>query len=263
MTMKSWVLAVCLLVLPWAVAANERITIAAASDLRFALNDIVDQYRQWNPRANIQVIYGSSGKMTTQIMHGAPYDIFFSADIAFPQQLAAAGFTATTPEIYGIGRIVLWSARHEVSDWTLQDLLNENVRRIAIAQPTHAPYGMRAKEALQSQDLWAQLEHKMVYGENIAQAAQMAQSGAADVAIIALALAKGSQLSARDYKLIDANLHAPLTQGYVITQRAKENFLAHDFAAFMQSDIARNIMEEYGFALPTADCLEANSLCLD
>ncbi|WP_194755779.1 molybdate ABC transporter substrate-binding protein [Aliidiomarina indica] len=259
----KWLLC-CLLVSLFAGVsqASERLTIAAASDLRFALNDIVQRYQSEFPNADIQVIYGSSGKMTTQIMHGAPYDIFFSADIAFPQQLEAAGFTASTPEVYGIGRIVIWSARYQVENWTLQDLLNPDIRRIAIAQPTHAPYGMRAKEAMQSEGVWEQLAAKMVYGENIAQAAQMAQSGAADVAIIALALAKGSQLSGVGYGLIDAELHEPLTQGFVITKRAEKNALARHFAAYMQSCVARELMQHYGFVLSRHD-VEVEMPCGD
>lgn len=238
----------------WSLSAvSETITMAAASDLRFALDDIVAQYQTHHGNASIRVIYGSSGKMTTQIRHGAPYDLFFSADIRFPETLYHDGFAVTTPSVYALGRIVLWSARHDVTDLSLEDLTSPMFRRIAIAQPEHAPYGMRAKEALLASGVWPKIEHKLVYGENIAQTAQMAESGAADVAIIALSLALFPRLAERGYVLIDESLHQPLTQGYVITRHGADNPLAEQFAQFMKTDTAHRIMQHYGFIMPSSD----------
>lgn len=199
------------------------------------------------------VIYGSSGRLTTQIMNGAPFDIFFSADIAFPQRLYAEGLTATDPAVYATGRIVLWSARMDASQMTLQDLLGDDIRRIAIAQPAHAPYGMRAREALQSVGVWQAVEPKLVFGENIAQAAQMAESGAADVGIIALSLALFPSMQTHPYALIDESIHEPLTQGFVLTRRGEEKPSAQAFSAFMSSEAAREIKSRYGFVMPEAD----------
>ena len=230
--------------------ANEPLTIAAASDLRYALNDVIALYQTEQPNAQIRVTYGSSGKMTTQIRNGAPFDLFFSADIQFPEQLYAEGHAVTKPSVYAIGHIVLWSARLDLTNVTLQQLPDLNFRRLAIAQPAHAPYGLRAKEALQAVGLWDALEPKLVYGENIAQTAQMAQSGAAEVAIIALSLARFPQLSRHGYQLIPSDLHQPLTQAYSVTRHGANNPSAHRFAAFMQSSEARSILEHYGFELP-------------
>lgn len=227
-----------------------KFTIAAASDLRFALDDIVGIFREAHPEAQVQVIYGSSGKMTTQIINGAPYDIFFSADIAFPEKLKAEGFTTTEPAIYAIGRIVIWSNTRDASGLTLADLTDASVRRIAIAQPAHAPYGMRAQEALTAVGVWDKVQGKLVFGENIAHTAQMVESGAADVGIIALSLAKFPKLAKHSHHLIDDALHQPLTQGYVVTKRGASVPGAMDFARFMETDEAHAIMERYGFLMP-------------
>lgn len=227
--------------------AGEPLRIAAASDLRYALDDIVTLYRQGQPQANIQVIYGSSGKLTTQISNGAPYDIFFAADIRYPQQLEQRGLSATTPVVYATGRIVVWSKQLDASQLSLQDLDAAAIRRIAIAQPAHAPYGLRAKEALQSVGMWQRVQDKLVFGENIAHTAQMAQSGAAQVGIIALSLARSPALSAHGHHLIDEALHSPLQQAHIITRRGANKAQAQHFIDFVASDAARAIMSRYGF----------------
>jgi molybdate transport system substrate-binding protein len=241
-----------LMLLPPLMASAESFTIAAASDLRFALNEIVDDFEISYPGHDITVIYGSSGRMSTQIINGAPFDIFFSADIAYPLLLKEQQLTATEPAVYALGRIVLWSSRMDASMMTLHDLTRTDIRRIAIAQPMHAPYGQRAQEALEALGLWDQLQNKLVYGENIAHAAQMAESGAADVGIIALSLALFPDLQAHGYHLIDEQLHQPLTQGFVITRHGADKPGVWQFADFMATAAAHAIMEKYGFVMPQA-----------
>jgi len=235
---------------PSVASAEQSLRIAAASDLRFALDDIVQAYREANPEASVDVIYGSSGKMTTQIANGASYDVFFSADIRYPQKLAREGLTATEPTVYANGRIVLWSDTLDAGSLTLADLASEQVSRIAIAQPAHAPYGMRAREALKSAGVWEAIQHKLVFGENIAHAAQMTRSGAADAGIIALSLARFPELAEHNHHLIDHRLHQPLTQGFVVTKRARDKASAQAFVSFMATTQALNIMTRYGFVLP-------------
>lgn len=254
--MRLWLFVGLLQITVWSGAIRaQEFTIAAASDLRFALDEIVVLFAEQHPEYgdDVSVIYGSSGRLTTQIINGAPFDMFFSADIAFPQRLYAEGLTATDPAVYATGRIVLWSARMDASQMSLQDLLSEDIRRIAIAQPAHAPYGMRAREALQSVGIWEAVESKLVFGENIAQAAQMAESGAADVGIIALSLALFPSMQAHPYSLIDESLHAPLTQGFVLTRRGEDKASAQAFAAFMNSEGARDIKTRYGFVMPAVN----------
>lgn len=227
--------------------ANEPLRIAAASDLRHALDEIIEVYRQQHGDAPTDVIYGSSGKMTTQIINGAPYDVFFSADIAYPKKLKEHGMAATEPVAYAVGRIVIWSNTLDASRLTLEDLAADSIRRIAIAQPAHAPYGLRAKEALQAAGVWEAVQDKLVFGENIAHAAQMTQSGAAQIGIIALSLARFPDLAGHGHHLIDDALHQPLTQGYVVTRHGANKPLALSFTDFMTSDAARAILSRYGF----------------
>jgi molybdate transport system substrate-binding protein len=187
--------------------------------------------------------------MTTQIINGAPYDFFFSADIAYPEKLKEHGLTATDPAVYAIGRIVIWSNSLDASRLTLEDLASDSIRRIAIAQPSHAPYGLRAREALQSAGVWEAVQDKLVFGENIAHTAQMTRSGAAQVGIIALSLARFPDMARHGHHLIDHALHHPLTQGYVVTQRGANKPQALAFADFMASDAAHEIMARYGFVV--------------
>ncbi|KKO49795.1 molybdate ABC transporter substrate-binding protein [Arsukibacterium sp. MJ3] len=250
--MSRFLLLLCLVFcLP--LQASDKLTIAAAADLRFALDEIVALFNLQQPSVAVRVTYGSSGKMTTQIRHGAPYDVFFSADIKFPKQLYAEGLATTQPQLYAIGRIVLWSPHQNMQGIELSQLSNMHFRRLAIAQPAHAPYGQRAKEALQASGLWQTIEPKLVYGENVAQTAQLAQGGGADMAIIALSLAKFPELAKHGYQLIPATLHQPLAQAFVITRHGENNNAAQQFTAFMSTIEVRTIKQRYGFELPTAD----------
>lgn len=239
-----------LLTLAGMAQAGELVRIAAASDLRYALDEILELYRAENPQAKLQAVYGSSGKMTTQIINGAPYDMFFSADISFPEKLKAEGLTATEPSVYAIGRIVLWSNTLDAGELTLADLASDSITRIAIAQPAHAPYGLRAQEAMQAAGVWDAVQSKLVFAENIAHAAQMTQSGAAQIGIIALSLARFPDLAAHNHHLIDDALHNPLTQGFVVTRRGGSKLEALQFADFMATEQAHAIMRRYGFVMP-------------
>lgn len=236
--------------LPWSAHA-EQITIAAAADLKFAMDELVASFRSANTGDDVEVVYGSSGKFHTQIQQGAPFDLFFSADIAFPRELAAAGFASSDVKPYAVGRIVLWSATVDASKLTLTSLTDPKFTRIAIANPKHAPYGKRAEEALRAAGLWDKVEPKLIYGENIAATAQYVQTGAAQIGVIALSLAVNPELASKGgYALVPDKLHAPLEQGYVITKRAAGNALAKRFASFMEGKTARALMTKYGFVLP-------------
>lgn len=235
------------------LAQAEKITIAAAADLKFALDELVVEFKQVHPKDEVEVIYGSSGKLYTQIQQGAPFDLYFSADIEFPRLLAKAGFAASEVIPHAFGRIVLWSATQDASKMTLASLTDPAIKRIAIANPKVAPYGKRAEQALRAQGLWDQLESKLVYGENIAHTAQFVQTGNAQIGIIALALALNPELARKGaYWLIPEELHVPLEQGFIITKRAEKNALAKQFADYMESKAAREVMTRYGFVLPEA-----------
>lgn len=244
-------LVVACTLLATASAHAEKITIAAAADLKFAMDEIVTAFKKEHAGHQLEVVYGSSGKLHTQIQQGAPYDIFFSADIAFPRELASKGMAASEVKPYAVGRIVLWSNGMDSKKMTLASLADSRITRIAIANPKHAPYGKRAEEALRALGLWEKLEPKFVYGENIAHAAQFVQTGNAQVGIIALSLALNPELAKKGgYYLIPDNLHKPLEQGYIITKRGAHKPLARKFAGYINSRPARAVMVRYGFVLP-------------
>lgn len=230
---------------------GEKVTIAAAADLKFAMDDVLVQFRKAQPGCAVEAVYGSSGQFHTQITQGAPFDLFFSADISFPKMLAEKGLAGSEVKPYAVGRIVLWSVVKDASKMKLADLADPSIKRIAIANPKHAPYGQRAEEALRALGIWEKIESKLVYGENISHTAQLVETKNAEVGIIALSLALSPALAKQGgYALIDEKLHAPLEQGFVVTKRAEKNACAAKVGSFMNEKAARDIMVRYGFALP-------------
>lgn len=232
---------------------TQKLTIAAAADLNFAMKELVKQFETTHPNSQVEIILGSSGNAFTQIQNGAPFDMFFSADISYPEKLKSVNLVASEVTLYAIGRIVLWSTKVDASKMKLQDLADPSIQKVAIAAPDHAPYGKRAKEAMEHEKVWEAVSKKLVFGENISQAAQFAYSGAADIAVIALSLAVSQQFQNKvkgGYYLIPENWHAPLEQAYVILKHGENNPLAQQFAKFVATPQARQIFEKYGFILP-------------
>jgi molybdate transport system substrate-binding protein len=241
---------ICSLLLS-STAHAEKITIAAAADLKFAMDEIVNSFKKSRPGNEVDVIYGSSGKFHTQIQQGAPYDLYFSADIAYPRELAKQGLAASEVKSYAFGRIVLWSNSMDATKMTLASLTDPRIIRIAIANPKHAPYGKRAEEALRASGLWDKVQSKLVFGENITHTAQFVQTGNAQVGIIALSLAINPELAKRgSFYLIPDKLHNPLEQGFIITKLGANKPQAKQFAEYMGSKQARDVMTKYGFVLP-------------
>lgn len=229
----------------------EKIRIAAASDLRFALDSIAAVFKRNNP-GTVDIIYGSSGKFFEQLSNGAPFDIFFSADISYPRQLQQKKLTFSEVYPYGVGQIVLWSKKIDPEKEGMESLLHSSIKKIAIANPVHAPYGKRAEEALAYYKLIESVKEKLVYGENISQTAQFVTTGAADIGIVALSLALSPNMKKENgkYFLIPENSHQPLVQGVVIMRQAESNDLAKDFLEFIKSEKAATIFNYFGFAKP-------------
>lgn len=229
----------------------EKITIAASAQLKLPMDEIVGRFNRAHPGEHVVVVYGSSGKLLAQIQQGAPYDIYFSADMEFPRELANKGLAASPVRHYASGRIVMWSSTHDATQLTLESLKTPAFPRISIANPIHAPYGKRAEEALRAASIWTAIEPKLVFGESVAQAAQFVQTGNAQVGIIALAQALDPRLERQGgYWLIPKHLHQPLAQGFVITQGAAASDLAQQFSEFMFSDTAQQVLTRYGYELP-------------
>lgn len=234
-----------------ATARADTARVAAAADLKFAFGEIKPQFEQAHPEHKIELIMGSSGKFMQQLENGAPFDIFFSADVNLPKKLVASGKAIAPVITYAFGRVVLWSAKVDAGKLTLKDLDKPEFRKIAIASPDHAPYGARAKEALTHSGMWPKLQDKLVFGENISHTAQLIDTQAAEIGIIALSLAVNDSLKAKGgYYLIPADFHQPLEQAYAVTQYGKDNAAAKAFAQFMNTPPARKLMMRYGFVLP-------------
>lgn len=230
----------------------ETARVAAASDLRFAFNELLPLFQKNHPEHQLELIMGSSGKFMQQIENGAPFDIFFSADVDYPRKLVASGKALAPVTPYAFGRIVLWSAKFDASQLSLQSLTRPEFRKIAIAAPEHAPYGARAREALEHAGVWTKVQGKLVFGENISHTAQLIDSQAAEVGIIALSLALNDTLKAKGgYFLIPASTHQPLEQAFVITRYGQNNTAARAFAQFVRTPEARLVMQRNGFGLAT------------
>ncbi len=229
-------------------------TVAAAADLKFALQEIAERFEHETGN-RLKLVFGSSGIFYAQILAGAPFHLFMSADEAFVFKLADAGKTIDRGQAYAIGRIGLMVPKGSPlkADGTLGDLAvaltDGRLQKFAIANPEHAPYGARAREALEHAGLWTSIQDKLVFGENISQAAQFATSGGAQGGIIALSLATAPTVAALgDFALIPDAWHQPLRQRMVLVKDAPP--AAHAFYAYIATPAAREIMTRYGFGLP-------------
>ena len=237
------------------IANAQSLRIAAASDLQFALADLAAQYEKQSG-AKLAITYGSSGNFFAQIQNGAPFDLFFSADIAYPQKLIEVGFAEPDSRYtYAFGRIVLWVPPDSpLSPAQLQwnTLLDVRIQKIAIANPDHAPYGRAAVAALQKAAVYEQLKSKLVYGENISQAAQFLQSGSAQAGILALSLTLAPAMKSGKTWEIPRDLYPPLEQAVVLLKSSPNKSAARAFLAFLRSESARTTLTGYGFTLPAA-----------
>ncbi|MGC8799790.1 molybdate ABC transporter substrate-binding protein [Chloroflexus sp.] len=226
------------------------LTVAAAADLTPAFKEIGPLFTE---RTGIKVIFnfGSTGQLAQQIERGAPFDVFFAANKSFIEDLAAKGaIEPDTTTVYAQGRITIWTrADQPLRPQQLSDLLDPAYKRIAIANPEHAPYGQAAREALERVGVWDQLKDRLVFGENIAQTLTIADTGNVEVAIVALSL---SVQSSGRWVLIPAELHPdnPLIQMAAVVKGTKHVDVARQFMEFVNSSDGHEIMKKYGFVLP-------------
>ncbi len=231
----------------------KRLAIAAASDLQSALPEIAKAFEK-QASATVALSFGSSGTLFAQIQNGAPFDLFFSADVDYPKQLIARGQAdgATLYE-YARGRIVVWTRRDSGIDVSsgLDALASPSVKRVAIANPTFAPYGRAAVAALKAKGLYDRVQSKIVRGENISQTAQLVESGNADVGILALSLALGPALRARGtYAEIPEALHPPIDQAAVVVSAAANKAVAAEFLSFLRRPESKALLTRLGFSQP-------------
>ncbi|MBV8659492.1 MAG: molybdate ABC transporter substrate-binding protein [Burkholderiales bacterium] len=243
-----------LLLIP--VALAQELTIAAAADLSYCLDDLNATFKQSHPGIDIKVSTGSSGNFYAQIANGGPFDVFMSADMGYPQKLIDAGQAdGKTLMRYAIGKLAIWTLDSKLDlSAGLTALRQPEVKRIAIASPEHAPYGRAAQQALEKAKLWDELQPRIVRGENISQTAQFVQTGNVDAGIVALSLLKAPKLQGvGHWVLVPLDAFPQMDQGAVVTQRGQANPLAAAYLAFLASPQARTIFNRYGFELPTGN----------
>lgn len=231
------------------------VTIAAASDLNFAFKELVAEFEK-STGHKVKLSLGSSGNFFAQIQNGAPYDLYFSADIRYPRKLVERDHAvADSLYSYAIGRIVLWVPTRStlnVDQQGLKALLDSAAKKIAIANPKHAPYGRAAVAAMEHAKVYESVKDRLVLGENISQAAQFVESGAADVGIIALSLALAPPMKAAGrYWEIPTETHPPIEQAAVVLTAGKNRDEAQAFLSFIRGVEGQAIMQRYGFVVPT------------
>ncbi len=231
----------------------QTVRVAAASDLRWALEDVRTVFEKEHPGAKITVTYGSSGNFHAQLINQAPFDLFLSADVGYPTNLVERGLgVKDSLFIYGIGRVVLWVPKASpiaVEKLGLAALKQPSVKKIALANPKHAPYGRAAESAVRKAGLWDELKDKWVLGENISQTAQFTQTGAADIGFIALSLVTAGPLKDQGrWWMVPQEDHPLIEQGGVILTWAQDPVAARAFRDFMMSLRGLEIMKRYGFS---------------
>jgi molybdate transport system substrate-binding protein len=229
-------------------------TLAAASDLKFAVEEIAARFNATTKR-EVKLVFGSSGNFYRQIAQGAPFQIFMSADESFVFKLADEGKTRDQGHLYATGRLVLFAPQRSRLQVDAElaglkaALAAGGIRRFAIANPEHAPYGRAAEEVLKTVGLWDALRPQLVLGENVSQAAQFASGGSADGGLFAYSIALAPQIAKLGrYVLIPENLHKPLRQRMVLVRGARDT--AQVFYFYLQQPTARAIFKRYGFVLP-------------
>ncbi len=238
---------VCLLV-AFPLRAEE-IRVAAASDLNFALKEIIQEFEH-NTAHKVRLTLGSSGNFYAQIVSGAPFDVFLSADLNYPRRLEQGGQAVSgSTFVYGVGRIALWvpgRSALNLEKLGMQALVEPSVNKIAIANPEHAPYGRAAIAAMEHAKVLEEAKKKLVLGENISQAAQFVQSGAADIGVIALSIVLSDPMrSAGRYWVIPPDSYPRMEQGAVLLKRAGAP--AKAFHGWLRGPEARGILDKYGF----------------
>jgi molybdate transport system substrate-binding protein len=233
-----------------------RVRVAAAADLNVAMNDVVSRFSAAHD-VDVTISYGSSGTFYAQLLNQAPFDVFLSADLNYPNQLAARGLTVPQSEFtYAIGRLVLWAPAAsplDIQHLGLRALTDRSLAHVAIANPEHAPYGRAAVAAMQAAGVYDNVRAKVVMGENVAQALQFAQSGAADAAIVARSLAVASKVKGAGITFdVPPAMHPRMDQGGVILKWATDVEAARALRGFLLNADGRAILERSGFALPPA-----------
>jgi molybdate transport system substrate-binding protein len=233
--------------------APREVRVAAAADLRFALEDAIHAFETANPDIHVTATFGSSGNFFQQLSNKAPFDLFLSADIGYPEKLIEQELALPdTLFEYATGKIVVWARKDsplKVDFDGIDVLRNSDAKKIAIANPKFAPYGRAAEAALKSLNLYDEVEPRLVLGENIAQTAQFVESGSADVGIIALSIALAPAMRDQgQFALVPTDAYLPIRQGGVVLSWVQDREATLKFREFLESARGRAVLEHFGFS---------------
>ena len=236
-------------------AGEREVRVAAAADLKFAFDDVASEFQRKNPGIKVTATYGSSGNFFAQLSNKAPFDLFLSADIDYPRKLIDSGLAVKESEFMcAVGQIVVWApngSKLDLDKLGVQAVADPSVKKLAIANPKHAPYGRAAEAALKKFGLYDDVKDRLVLGDNIAQTAQFVESGSADVGIIALPLALGPAMKDKGrYWTVPLDAYPRLEQGGVILTWARDLEATQALRAFVTGEEGRVILKRYGFMLP-------------
>jgi molybdate transport system substrate-binding protein len=229
-----------------------QITAAVAANVQFAMEELKADFRK-STGIEVKTAYGSSGKLTSQIKNGAPFDLFISADMDFPDSLHKWGYALEKPKPYAYGKLVLWTLKDLDLERGLAVLMDSAVTKVALADPKRAPYGREALKALQRSGLYAGMFSKLVYGENISQVSQYILTGNAEIGFNAKSVVLADEVQGKGkWKEVDSALYDKIAQGAVVCKYGWENNpgLSAKFFAYLYSDSARSIFSKYGYVLP-------------
>ncbi len=226
---------------------SEKVTIAAAANMQYAMGAIVQQFED-KTGISCDLIIGSSGKLTAQIIEGAPYDVFVSADMKYPSEIYSAGLALEPPQRYGYGQLVLWTAKEDIKP-SLSLLKDVSIDHIALANPQIAPYGRAAVEVLNHYELYDDLNQKLVYGESVSQTNQFITSKSAAIGFTAMAIVMSSKLKDKgSWTALDKNSYSPIEQGVVLINRDQPNLAdTREFYAYLFSKEAKMILKNFGY----------------
>lgn len=236
---------------PPSTSAQTKLTVAAAANLSNAFKEIGPNFEKIS-NSKVDFTFGSTGTLVQQIENGAPFDVFASADVSSVEKLKDKGnIIPDTQQLYAQGRIGLaTSTKNSLQVNELKDLLNPEIKKIAIANPDTAPYGMAARQALEKAGLWEQVKDKMVYGKNISETLTFIQTGNAEAGIIAQSLVKKEEIR---FTPIDTNLYAPLNQAIAVVKGTSQEVLARKFIQYVNSPEGQQVLKKYGFAPPAEE----------
>lgn len=229
---------------------SDKIIVATAANVQYVMQEIKTEFEKETGKP-IDLVVSSSGKLTTQIREGAPFDVFVSADTKYPREIFDKGGAEAEPKVYALGSLVLWSKDIPAAELNPGFLVNEKIKKIALPNPRLAPYGEAAMEVLEKQKAFSQIKHKLVYGESIAQTAQYISSGTAEAGFNALSIVLSPEMKGKgNWVLVDSTLYKPIEQAAILLRHSEDSpkkETSEKFYQFLYSAKAKEIFKKYGY----------------